>query len=227
VSADIGVIIAQTVGSWQLAVGSQQSPFTIRHSLVIVNCQPSTVNCQPSTSMVEQVQQAAGLAGIVGPLGVDVKLFIAQLINMSVVIFVMWRWVYKPLLKVMDERTGKIEKGLKQAEQAAATLIGAEKEKEVALVEARRKAKEIVDEASRIAGEEREAIIKKARGEVEHLVSQGKNQLADEKSRILREVRVEAADLVALAVENLVREKIDARKDEALIRSALAQAEQQ
>ena len=51
--------------------------------------------------MVTEAKQVAESAGILGPLGVDVKLFIAQLVNVGVVLFVMWRWVYKPLLKVM------------------------------------------------------------------------------------------------------------------------------
>ncbi|MDD5251227.1 MAG: F0F1 ATP synthase subunit B [Patescibacteria group bacterium] len=174
--------------------------------------------------MVVEAKQVAESAGILGPLGVDVKLFLAQLVNFGVVMFVMWRWVYRPLLKVMDERTGKIETGLKQAEEAAALRAGAETDKEKVIMEARLRAKEIMEEAERLATEERAASVAKAKTEVERLVSQGKSQLAEEKTRIVQEARAETAELVALAVEKIAGEKLDMRKDEAIIRAALTQA---
>jgi hypothetical protein len=60
--------------------------------------------------------------GLIGTLGLNRDLFFAQLFNFAVVFFVMWRWVYKPLVKAMDERSATIAKGLSDAEAATKAL---------------------------------------------------------------------------------------------------------
>ncbi len=172
--------------------------------------------------MVAEAQQVAQSTGVLSSLGIDWKLFIAQLVNVSVVVFVMWRWVYRPLMKVLDERTRKIEKGLQDAQEAAASRQAAGEERQKIVIEARQKAKDIGEEAAAAASAERDAAVRKAREDVEKLVAQGKEQLKDEKARMIEEVRAEVGELVALAVEKIAAERLDPKKDEALIRKALA-----
>ena len=47
---------------------------------------------------------------------IDWKLLIAQAVNFAIVVFALYKFAYKPLLKTMNERTAKIEQGLKDAE---------------------------------------------------------------------------------------------------------------
>ena len=93
----------------------------------------------------------AAKESVLGALGVNWKLFIAQLLNFSVVLFVMWKWVYTPLLRIIDARTARIDKGLKDAEAAAAAKSGAEKASDEAIVAARREAQRILEEAQKAA----------------------------------------------------------------------------
>lgn len=171
--------------------------------------------------MVEAVQTTAESAGVLGKLGVDWRLLIAQFVNFSVVALAVWRWVYRPLLKTMDERSAKIEKGLKDAEAAAVAKTGAERDRDMTLTEARREGARIREEAERMAAEHREAQIKKTKDDVEALVLRGKEQLAMEKERMLAEAKSELAGVVVQAVEKIAGERLDAKKDEALIRRAM------
>ena len=66
-------------------------------------------------SVVEEQNESE--AGILGNLGLDPGLFIAQLVNFLVVLLVLWRFAYRPLLKLLSERTEKIEGGLKMAKE--------------------------------------------------------------------------------------------------------------
>lgn len=175
--------------------------------------------------MVTEAKQAAESAGVLGTLGVDGKLFLAQLVNFGIVFFVMWKWVYTPLLKVMDERTKKIEQGVSDAESAGALLRAAEEQGSRAIAEARKQAKAILDEAAAAAEAEREASAQKARAEVEKIVSQGREQLKHEQRKMVTDAKAEVASLVAMAAEKVLREKIDAKKDAALIAQALKEAE--
>ncbi|MEY4745357.1 MAG: F0F1-type synthase subunit b, F-type H+-transporting ATPase subunit b [Candidatus Parcubacteria bacterium] len=172
----------------------------------------------------KQVAESAGVLGALGALGIDGKLFLAQLVNFGIVLFVMWKWVYKPLLKVMDERASKIEQGLKDAEAAASARRKAEDEGSGLIAEARKGAKAIMDEAVAAAETERQESARRARAEVEKIVGQGRDQLAAEKRKMVAEAKAEVGALVALAAEKILGEKIDPAKDAKLIDRAIKEA---
>jgi F-type H+-transporting ATPase subunit b len=175
--------------------------------------------------MIEEAKTAAEAAGVLGSLGIDGKIFLAQLVNISVVIFVMWKWVYRPLLKVMDERTKKIEQGLHDAKESTLLRQRAGDEKDQVIVEARLKAKAIIEEAQAKAQEEGVLLLDKSRREVNRLLDQGREQLRKEKDEMIDQIKSDIGGLLALAVEKIAQEKLDEVKDEKLIRSSLQAAE--
>jgi len=175
--------------------------------------------------MIEEAKSAAEAAGVLGSLGINGKIFLAQLINISVVIFVMWKWVYRPLLRVMDERTKKIEQGLRDAEESTKLRQRAGEEKDQVIVDARLRAKSIIEEAQVKAQEEGALLLEKSRREVDRLLDQGREQLRKEKDEMIGQIKSEIGGLLALAVEKVAQEKLDDVKDEKLIRSSLKAAE--
>jgi|SRR5688572_25596274 len=175
--------------------------------------------------MVTEVQQAAGSTGVLGTLGINGKLFLAQLVNFGIVFFVMWKWVYTPLLKVMDERTKKIEEGVKEAEAAGSLLRASADQGTKILVDARKQAREILDEAAASAESERQEAAKKARAEVEKIVAAGRDQLKQEQRKMVAEAKAEVGDLVVMATERVLRQKIDAKKDAGMIADAIKEVE--
>jgi F-type H+-transporting ATPase subunit b len=155
----------------------------------------------------------AAKESVLGALGVNWKLFIAQLLNFSVVLFVMWKWVYTPLLKIIDARTAKIGQGLKDAEAAAAAKSGAERESETAILAARREAQRILEEAQKASEAQRAELKAKTQAELAALVQQGKESLAAEKEKMVREARAEIAELAVKAAGKALGEKLtDAQK---------------
>src|SRR3989338_1140626 len=54
---------------------------------------------------------------ILGTLGIDWKLFLAQLFNFSIVLFIFWKWVVKPLGTTLTKRQERIEEGLNNADR--------------------------------------------------------------------------------------------------------------
>ncbi len=150
---------------------------------------------------------------VLGALGVNWKLFIAQLLNFSVVLFVMWKWVYTPLLKIIDSRTAKIDKGLKDAEAAAAAKSGAEQASEEAILAARKEAQRLIEEAQKAAEAQRAELKAKTQAELAALVQQGKDTLAAEKEKMVREAGSEIAELAVMIAGKALGEKLtDAQK---------------
>jgi len=149
---------------------------------------------------------------VIGRLGIDAKLFIAQVINFGLVLLVLWKFAYKPLLKLMDDRTKKIESGLKKAEEMDIRVKELETEKEEILTAARKEAREIVDLATSGAEEKRQSMIISAKEEVEKVVLQGKEQLSVQKTQMIEEAKGELADLIVTAALKVTGDNIDKKK---------------
>ncbi len=167
----------------------------------------------------EAVHAAAEVANesVLGTLGVNWKLFVAQLANFAVVLFVMWKWVYKPLLKIIDARTAKIEKGLQDAEAAAAAKSGAEKASEEAIVMARREAQRILEASQQQADAHRAEAKAKTQSELAVLIQQGKEALVAEKEKMVRDARGEIAELAVEAAKKALGATVSEAQKKALL----------
>ncbi len=157
---------------------------------------------------------------VLGALGVNWKLFIAQLVNFSVVVFVMWKWVYTPLLKIIDARTSKIDKGLRDSEAAAAAKAGAEQAAEEAIVTARREAQRMLEESQKQSDTQRAEMKSKTQAELATLIQQGKDALAAEKEKMVRDARVEIAELAVEAAKKALGATLTDHQKKALLEEA-------
>ncbi len=157
---------------------------------------------------------------VLGALGVNWKLFVAQLVNFSVIVFVMWKWVYTPLLKAIDARSARLDKGLKDAEAAAAARIGAENASAEAVISARREAQRILEEAQKLSDANRAEMRAKTQEELETLISQGKLALAAEKEKMVLEARGEIAALAVLAAGKALGGQMSDAQKKAMLEAA-------
>lgn len=158
-------------------------------------------------------------------LGIDWRLLIAQLVNFLILVLILYKFLYKPLLKMLDGRKEKIEKGLRDAEQLGVEL---EKTKELQAAEiqkAKQEARGIIEEANKraeAAGAETKA---KTKAEVEKLIMVAKNQMIEEKSKMMAEIKKEAAELVITVAEKIVGKTIDAKAQKNLIEETLQEVD--
>jgi F-type H+-transporting ATPase subunit b len=168
---------------------------------------------------MEEVKQS-----VLGALGVDWKLFVAQLVNFGVVLFVMWKWVYTPLLKAIDSRNAKLEQGLKDAEASAHAKTGALKASDEAIVAARREAQRILEEAQKQADSHRAEMKSKTQDELKTLVEQGKAALTAEKEKMVLEARSEIAELAVMAAGKALGEHLTEPQKKAMLETAAKHA---
>ena len=174
---------------------------------------------------VAHAAEATG-GGPLGTFGISLQLFIAQLVNFGVVLLVLWKWVYKPLLKVMEERTNKIETSLKQADKIEQDRIAADEKVLEQLNTAKEEGRAIIAEAQEKAVVLAEKHKVKTQAEVEAVVAQAKAQIASDREQMIADLKVEAGKLVADAAEKVLKQKLDSKADEALISEAVDQSMQ-
>lgn len=152
---------------------------------------------------------------------IDWKLIIAQLVNFAIVLFVLYKFAYGPMMKLMDERTKKIDKGLKDAENSHKKLQEiAEKEKAV-LVEARKQAQEIVAKAEAAASKTKDEIIAESKQQAQKILDDTAKKIELEKNQMLAEVKTQVAELVVAATGKVIDEKMDGEKDRKIIEGVL------
>lgn len=152
---------------------------------------------------------------------IDIKLIVAQLVNFAIVLFVLYKFAYGPILKMMTERTEKIEKGIADAENAGAKLKEIEEKEKAVLAEARKQAQEIITNAEVIANKSKEEIAVTAKQQSERILAEAEKKIEAEKTQMMQEVKGQIAELVMAATGKLIDEKIDGEKDKDLIAKAI------
>lgn len=154
-------------------------------------------------------------------LGIDWKLLIAQIVNFLVLLFILWKFAYGPVLAMLEKRQKKIEKGLKDADEAGKKLEeSADMQKEI-LKNARTEAKDIVEKAREQAEKAKSEIALEAKVQAEKIIAGAKSEIQQEKQKTIAEIKSEIGSLVVAATEKIVGEKIDGEKDKKLIEEAI------
>jgi F-type H+-transporting ATPase subunit b len=148
---------------------------------------------------------------------IDLKILIAQVVNFGIIFFVLYRFAFKPIAKVMQERTQKIEDSLDNAKEIEKRLADTNKEQTEILNQAKKDALGIVEKADKTAEANRQKLIEKTKEEVAAIVTQEKAKIAQEKAESLQELKGELANLVVLAVEKVINEKMTSAKDQEMI----------
>ncbi len=164
--------------------------------------------------------------GIVGMFGLNWKLFLAQLVNFGIVLFVLWKWVFKPVTKGLSDRTEKIESSLVEAERIMKDRETFESWKQGEMGTVRTEASAIISAAKQTAEELKATTLKATTEEQTRLVEQTKERMAQEKTAMIESAKSELADIVVHATSTILKAKIDPTKDKALIDDALKQAAQ-
>lgn len=154
-------------------------------------------------------------------LGVDFASLIAQAINFGLLFLILWYFLYKPIIKMLDARTKKIEVSLKQAEDIQKEYDEIEKHKGILVAKAKESADEIIDAAKIEAKEIEKTASFEAHVKARAIISEGELEATKHKNTIVEEARNEVAKLVESSLTSLL--KNDSKKyDDALINEALA-----
>lgn len=159
---------------------------------------------------------------LVHNLGIDWRLLIAQVINFVILFFLLKKFLFKPVLGLLEKRREKIEKSMRDAERIEKELAAIREKREEIIKTANQKAEEILHEAKEIAESQKTKILADTKKETEKMLDEARASIEKEKDKLVDEAREDLAELVLLATEKVVREKLDEEKDGELVREVLA-----
>lgn len=145
---------------------------------------------------------------ILANLGINGKIFLAQVVNFFLLMYILKRFLYEPLLKIMKDREVKIKEGLNNAVKAEKRIIEIEEEAKKQMEEAAREVDKILEKAHVEAEEHKIDLIREAQEEVTRIKEEAKAALKKEKETIVAEVRKETGELAVLIAKKIIKEKI-------------------
>ena len=151
----------------------------------------------------------------------DPGLFIWTVLTFVLLLTVLAKFAWKPLLLMLDERDKSIEESLLSAEKARKELENINQESESILMKAKTEAQSIVGEAKSAADNMKEDIVSKARSEAEGQLEKAKIQINVEKDKAMAEIRGEVVNLSIHVAEKIIKKNISKEENVELIKKSL------
>ncbi len=139
--------------------------------------------------------------------GIDIKLIIVQIINFVVLLAALSYFLYKPVLKLLNDREEMIKQGIKDAEVAAVAKASALEEKQAVLTQAQKEAQQIDARAKAFAKETEEEIVNAAHAKASDVLKDAEAKSALLKEQALKESEAEIAKMAILTAEKILAEK--------------------
>lgn len=143
----------------------------------------------------------------------------SQCINLGILFAVLSAFLWKPMMKQLDERRQMLEKEKEDADALAAARANIEMERAGVLEEARGEADRIVSEARDQASALTEKTAQEARQEADATLAEARQAAEEERNRTLGEMRGQIAALAIAAAQKVVGETLDEQRQRALVES--------
>lgn len=175
-----------------------------------------------ASGIVPAVASAAEESGGIAALGISLPGLVAQLVNFGILLIVLRLFLFKPIMKVMDERKRKIEEGLQASTKAAQAAESSQEESRRAMEQARAEGRELIGRAQETAGRLREELEAQARRDADALVERARAEINREREQAVQSLRAEFADLTVRAAERVVGQSLDRNAHQRLIDETLA-----
>ena len=153
----------------------------------------------------------------------DPGLFIWTIATFLVLLFLLQRFAWKPLLQALENRQEMIRKSLDDAEQAKTELQQVQEESNRIVGKARVDAEAIIAASRADATKLQEELRAKARAEADAIVKNAERQIQQQTDRSLVQIREEAVDLSLGIASKLIQRNLAKEDNDALIEDALKQ----
>ncbi len=157
-------------------------------------------------------------------LGINLPLLIVFVVNFVILLLLLRLFLYKPVLKMLDERAKRTQEAMEMAEKTKKDYDDAKSEVQRQIDKGRQEAQAVIAQAiqtgERLKTESREEASKQA----QVIIDRTKAELESERERIAATLRREFADIAIAAAEKIIRETLDKEKHKKLIQETLEQS---
>jgi len=163
--------------------------------------------------------------GGLADLGINWPVLVAQIVNVVVLLGLLYLVAYKPVMRMLDERSRRVKDSMEQVVSIKEQAARAEEEVKKQLEAASREGQERIVRAVQTGEEMKQKAQQEARQEAEALIAQARSEIQRERDEAIGEVRKEVADLTILAAEKVIDRSLDKKAHRQLIDKVLEESE--
>ena len=170
------------------------------------------------------VSPAFAAGGEGGLINLDKSLLI-QMVNFLVLLFILWKLLYKPLVAKMEERTQAIKKSLEEAQAARAEAERQRQAHAAQIQTALAEAQSIRATALKEAADEQRRLVEAARAEAGRLVQSAKTEMEQDIRKARQQLQQEVGDLAVQIAERLIKKSLRDEDHHRIVQEALARVD--
>ena len=156
-------------------------------------------------------------------MSIDLNTLIWSIINFFVLLAILYKFLYKPILGMIDSRKEEVANNLSHADASRKEAEDMFADYKRQLSEATSEAAEILTKANKAAEEAKNALISQARDEAAAISVKAQQEIGREKEKALKEVRDEIAGLAVLAAGKVLEKSITKEDHEKLVNDFVSQ----
>lgn len=160
-------------------------------------------------------------------LGISWQGLLAQLINFALLLILLYFIAYKPIRRMLDERSERVRMSMEQAEQMKEMMAKTEEQVKEHLEVARGERQNILAQAEQVGQQLKEEAREQAKQDAESIVARARVEIQREQDEAIGELKRQFADLAILAAEKVISETLDKKKHRKLIDEVLEQASEE
>ena len=151
----------------------------------------------------------------------DPGLFVWTILTFLVLLGVLAKFAWNPLLKMLKDREDLIRSSLEDAEKAQTELANLNAEREEIINKARSKAQSILSEGKVAASKLKDETLKAAKDQAKSILTDAEKQIRIEKHKVIEEIKSEVVDLSLSVATKLIKKNISREDNQTLIDESL------
>ena len=159
-------------------------------------------------------------------LGINLGYLVSQIVNFTLLAVLLYFVAYKPILRMLDQRSARIQKGLEDAEAASKRAAEMEIEFQKQLATARKEGQEIIAQATQASDRARQEILARAHEDARGMIDKAKEEIDRERDQAMTDLRRDVGELSVSIAQKIIGQTLDEPGQRRLIAEFLEQTEE-
>jgi F-type H+-transporting ATPase subunit b len=157
-------------------------------------------------------------------LGINLPTLLAQIVNFAILFGLLYLVAYKPIMRILDERSRKVKESMEQTEFIKQQAEQAEGEAEKRIEAASKEGQEVIARAVRTGEEVGRRAQQEAKEGAEALIARARVEIQRERDDAVDELRKQFADLTIMAAGKVIDRSLDKETHRQIINKVLEEA---
>jgi F-type H+-transporting ATPase subunit b len=157
-------------------------------------------------------------------LGINMPTLLAQIINVAILFGLLYLVAYRPIMRMLDERSRKVKESMEQTEYIKQQAEHAEEEAAKRIEAAAKEGQEAIARAVRTGDEVRQEAQQQAKQEAEVLIARARAEIQRERDEAIDQLREEFADITIMAAGKVIDRTLDKKAHREIIDKVLSES---